>query len=235
MSRIHDMGGRYGDGQIPDKEDDTVFHSEWEAKAMATTVACGALGAWNIDAGRHARERLSPRDYARFSYYEKWIAALSDILVERDLITPSELECAALADADKTSAAPRAPLHKNALRPGDVLASQRKIAPYTRPTKDAPLFAIGDSVRTSHRSPNQQIVGGHTRLPNYAMGKVGKIVLLHGAHVFPDSNAHFKGEAPQPLYAVEFTAHALWGDSCEAPDDRIVLDLWQSYLEGVSL
>ncbi len=45
---------------------------------------------------------------------------------------------------------------------------------------------------------------GHTRLPEYAMGKKGRIILYHRAHVYPDSNAHFKGEAPEYLYTVEF-------------------------------
>jgi hypothetical protein len=36
--------------------------------------------------------------------------------------------------------------------------------------------------------------------------------LLHGAHVFPDTNALSQGENPQPLYTVEFRARDLWED-----------------------
>ena len=39
-----------------------------------------------------------------------------------------------------------------------------------------------------------------------------------------------KGEAPEPLYAVEFTARDLWNGDAEEEDDSMVLDLWQSYL-----
>lgn len=219
MSRIHDMGGRYGDGAIPDKDDAEVFHAEWHARALATTLAAGALGAWNIDASRHSRERLSPRDYASFSYYEKWMAAAANMLVERGVVTVEEL------------AAPNpAPLSPKALRAANVPAAMHKVAPYTRPTGPAPCFAVGDRVRTLSYSPNP-IKGGHTRLPGYAMGRTGTIKLLHGNHVLPDSNAHFKGEAPEPLYAVEFTAAELWHQDAEASGDRMVLDLWQSYLE----
>ena len=55
-------------------------------------------------------------------------------------------------------------------------------------------------------------------------------MLVHGAHVFPDSNAHGKGEDPQWLYTVRFTARELWGeDRTRATPSQI--DLWEPYLE----
>ncbi|MDG1430901.1 MAG: nitrile hydratase subunit beta, partial [Paracoccaceae bacterium] len=63
MTRVHDMGGRFGDGAvIPDAEDAPVFSEEWHAKTLAMTLAVGALGQWNLDISRHSRERLSPKD-----------------------------------------------------------------------------------------------------------------------------------------------------------------------------
>ena len=53
---------------------------------------------------------------------------------------------------------------------------------------------------------------------------------LHGAHVFPDSNAHGRGEDPRPLYTVRFTAQELWGEAAD-PRDGVRLDLWEPYLE----
>jgi nitrile hydratase len=47
--------------------------------------------------------------------------------------------------------------------------------------------------------------------------------------VFPDTNAHGLGEAPQPLYSVRFEAAELWGESAEA-EQAVHLDLWESYL-----
>ena len=35
---------------------------------------------------RHARECLPPKEYATFSYYEKWISALANLLVEKGVI-----------------------------------------------------------------------------------------------------------------------------------------------------
>ena len=87
----------------------------------------------------------------------------------------------------------------------------------------------GDRVRTRLPARNVLVDGGHTRLPAYAAGHVGRILRYHGAHVLPDSNAHFLGEAPEPLYAVAFVAADLWGAS-ERAGDEVILDLWQSYL-----
>ena len=71
---------------------------------------------------------------------------------------------------------------------------------------------------------------GHTRLPRYARGKVGAVEAVHGAHVFPDSNAHGAGEAPQWLYTVVFDAAELWGATRD-PTAAVSIDAWESYLE----
>ncbi|MEM9549789.1 MAG: nitrile hydratase subunit beta [Pseudomonadota bacterium] len=224
MSRVHDMGGRFGDGPVvPDAKDDPVFSTEWHARALAVTLACGALGQWNIDRSRHARECLSPKDYARFSYYEKWLAGLTDLLVASEVLTPQDL-------VDAGDAAEPHALSERRLRAAavpDVLAAG---GPADRPSAVAPRFAIGDLVRTRARAGNAFVAGGHTRLPAYAQGAIGRIALIHGAHVLPDSAAHGRGDAPEPLYAVAIQADQLW-DAPEHPADEVILDLWQSYLE----
>ena len=63
MSRLHDMGGRFGDGPIPvprnNKNEvinfESTFKHNWQAKAWAITLAAGALGEWNLDISRHYR------------------------------------------------------------------------------------------------------------------------------------------------------------------------------------
>ncbi|HIP22188.1 MAG TPA: nitrile hydratase subunit beta [Rhodobacteraceae bacterium] len=213
MTRAHDLGGRPA-GPVPDTDDAVVFHNSWHAKALALNLACGALGAWNIDASRFAREQL--KDHASLSYYEKWMAGLSNLLVERGLVTEAEL----------SGDSPQSKLTPKALRAADVSAAMHKVMPYARNNGPAPQFHVGDNVRTL---PAPQ--AGHCRLPAYAAGRVGTVILSHGNHVFPGSNARFQGENPQPLYTVEFSAATLWGEAAENPDDAISLDLWQPYLE----
>jgi hypothetical protein len=96
---------------------------------------------------------------------------------------------------------------------------------YARDACAPPQFELGAQVRVKNFHPV-----GHTRAPRYVRGKRGSIVRKHGAHVLPDSNAHFQGERPESLYGVRFEARELWGDAGN-PRDGVYVDLWESYLE----
>lgn len=223
MTRIHDMGGRFGDGPIKrDADDAPIFPEDWHAKALAITLAAGALGQWNLDVSRHSRERLSPKDYSRFSYYEKWISALAGLLVEKGIVTAEELRT---GQSDGLS-----DLADRCMQPDVVAKVLRSGGPVDR-AGEPPKFALGDEVTTTLPAANARVQGGHTRLPAYAAGMTGRIVAVHGCHVFPDSNAHGFGEDPQPLYSVAFSAADLWGGS-ENAQDEVVLDLWEPYLKA---
>ena len=224
MTRIHDMGGRFGDGPVPREADGSkIFATDWHARALALTVAAGALGKWNIDASRHGRERLPPADYARFGYYEKWLAGLAKMLVEHGIASAEEVAAGrSLGPAPDDLAA-------RCLAADRVGPALRSGGPSARNSEAKPGFAIGALVRTRPIAENENVAGGHTRLPAYATGRQGTVVLHHGAHVFPDSNAHFLGEAPQHLYTVSFAAADLW-QHAESPGDEVRLDLWESYL-----
>ncbi|MEO9651507.1 MAG: nitrile hydratase subunit beta [Roseobacter sp.] len=223
MTRAHDMGGRFGDGPIDPGKDKPIFEKDWHARALAITLASGALGQWNIDVSRHARERLSPKDYAGFSYYEKWMAGLANLLVETDLVNIKEM-------SEVSSA--QSPLNAQALKAENVGMVLAKGAPADRPSDVARRFNAGDAVKTRRIIGNRLKDGGHTRLPTYAAGACGHIIRYHGTHVLPDSSAHHLGEAAEPLYAVAFPASELWAQP-EHPQDEVVLDLWQSYLEPI--
>lgn len=215
------MGGRFGDGPVDPDPTQPLFEEGWHARALALTLAAGALGQWNIDTSRHARESLAPKDYARFSYYEKWIAALADLLVDKGMVTVAELVGQGTAPSSLAS---------KALRADQVAGALAKGGPADRPGTVAPAFACGDAVRTRRISANRLQDGGHTRLPRYAAGAQGRIVRYHGTHVLPDSAAHGFGDAAEPLFAVAFPASELWAHP-EHPRDEVILDLWQSYLE----
>ncbi len=66
------------------------------------TVAAGALGKWNSDESRNAREMLPARDYQRFGYYEKWMGRAGEFTGCHQLVSRDEL---ASGQADKNSPA----------------------------------------------------------------------------------------------------------------------------------
>jgi nitrile hydratase len=107
----------------------------------------------------------------------------------------------------------------------DVAAVLAGGTPYVRTLDRAARFQPGDRVRTRNMNPT-----GHTRLPRYARGKFGIVEHRQGAFVFPDTNAHGKGEDPQWVYSVVFTGAELWGADAD-PTLSVALDCWEPYLE----
>ncbi|KIN71716.1 nitrile hydratase subunit beta [Sulfitobacter guttiformis] len=221
MSRIHDMGGRFGDGPVVPEDESVKFHADWHPRALALVLASGSLGKWNIDVSRHARECLAPKDYTAFSYYEKWMGGLATLLVDTGVVSRDELAGKSQGEISE--------LAVKKLSADQVAGVLARGGPADRPSAVTPVFAVGDAVVTRAIAENTMVKGGHTRLPSYAAGAKGTILRYHGTHVLPDSNAHGLGEAPEPLYAVVFAADQLWQHP-EHAGDEVVLDLWQSYL-----
>ena len=118
------------------------------------------------------------------------------------------------------------PPPKRVLHADDVMAAITKGFSASRPATGAARFALGSSVRTVEVQPQH-----HTRLPAYARGKTGVIQHVHGAHVFPDTNAQGLGESPQWLYTVAFDAKELWGETARAQHSVISVDAFEPYLE----
>ncbi|RVC61438.1 nitrile hydratase subunit beta, partial [Mesorhizobium sp. M00.F.Ca.ET.038.03.1.1] len=114
---------------------------------------------------------------------------------------------------------------KRALKAADVPAVLAKGGPCDRPVAMPAWFQAGDRVRTKNFNPT-----GHTRLPRYARDKAGRIEAVRGGFVFPDSNAHGKGENPQWVYTVVFDGAEIWGEGAD-PTLSISIDAWESYLE----
>jgi nitrile hydratase subunit beta len=218
MDGAHDMGGVQGFGPVHPEPNEPVFHAEWERRMLAVTLAMAKPGQWNIDMARSARENRSPLDYLSKTYYEIWLAGLEVLLAERGLVAAEEIETAKVKLPAK---------HVPVLGAAEVDATLRRGGPSARTIAAPARFAVGDRVRTKVMSPMT-----HTRLPRYVRGRVGIIELLHGAHVFPDSNALGKGEAPQWLYTVAFDGRTLWGEDSD-PAVTVSVDAWESYLEPV--
>jgi nitrile hydratase subunit beta len=217
MNGVHDMGGQQDMGPVEYEKDEPVFHAPWEGRIYALNRALRALGKWSLDTDRHALEVMSPIEYLRMSYYERWVRRLEVQVVQYGLVSAEEMKS---GNADPAS--PKA-------NPALTLATSdrwlsRGIASSHDP-KVRPFFKVHQRVRARNINPT-----GHTRLPRYARGKMGVVVRDHGVYLFPDTNAHFQGEKRQHVYSVRFAARELWGEQA-SPRDSVHLDLWDDYLE----
>jgi nitrile hydratase subunit beta len=221
LKGVHDLGGKPGFGRVDQSGAETVFHDRWEAKVFAMVGAGSAAGAWsNTDRFRHAVERIDPEAYLTQGYYGRWLGGVETLLTEAGIVSQEEITVRAIArGASRKDLVAAQPLSSPdpVGQPPSSIGSDRTIV-------RAPEFKVGDQVRSLVNA-----VSHHTRLPEYVMGKRGQIVMHHNGWVFPDTNAHGKGENPKHLYTVKFSSEVLWGK----PGFSVCVDLFEPYLESV--
>ncbi len=85
--RWHDMGGQDA-GPVPMDGHDFAL---WEKRVDALMVLCGAKGLFTVDGLRRALEDMGEEAYEKYSYYERWIAATNQNLIEAGAYTLEEL------------------------------------------------------------------------------------------------------------------------------------------------
>lgn len=90
MRRTHDMGGRIEDAGPIDRGEHVL--EDWEVLADAINQALGAKGIRRTDELRRAREDMDSQAYESLTYYERWIASMETILVEKKLLTKDEID-----------------------------------------------------------------------------------------------------------------------------------------------
>jgi hypothetical protein len=86
---VHDRGGWVTDAAIDRTEHELA---DWEMVTDALVGALGRQGVMNVDELRRGIESMSPDEYERASYYERWLYSLETILTEKGVLAPGELE-----------------------------------------------------------------------------------------------------------------------------------------------
>lgn len=215
MDGVHDLGGVQGFGAVDVGETDEVFHHAWEGRMWAIARTCRAPD-WTIDWWRHMRECVDPVDYLNRPYFDSWMQTYAAGFVTSGIFTVAEIASGHTKQKDPPPAAKSL---------DDILRDARAEAhDFSAPADTPPRFAEGDKIRCAAHGPDH-----HTRLPRYARGRLGTIHAHWGAHLFADLGA--KGiHRGQNIYSVEFSAPELWGPDAD-PNDKIYLDLWESYLD----
>ena len=106
MRRHHDMGGLEA-GPVEQNEHD---YAPWEKRVDAILRLLSAPGRRiiTVDELRRGIEELGPGAYDEMSYYERWIASVTNNLVEKGVLNVDELgrkmaEVEARWDADRAA------------------------------------------------------------------------------------------------------------------------------------
>jgi nitrile hydratase beta subunit len=218
MDGIADMGGTEGWGPAPvPRADEPVFPQPWQGRAFALTLLSIRVAGRNVDAFRHALERLDRTAYLADGYFGRWLNAAETMLTESAVLAPGAIDARARNLAGQGVVEPPVPEQAS---PDYAPTAEGSLRDVDAP----PAFAAGERVRARTLSPP-----GHTRLPAYARGHTGVVTLIQPAALLPDTHAHFLGENPQYVYSVRFTSRELWGDGAEPFD--LTIELYESYLE----
>ncbi len=98
---VHDIGG-LDLGPVDRHEHDLKL---WEKRtdAMLMLLTGPKKGAFKIDALRRTIEDYSQQDYDSIGYYDKWIKAIRNLVVEQEILTQEEVE-RRMAELAKTHA-----------------------------------------------------------------------------------------------------------------------------------
>jgi nitrile hydratase beta subunit len=218
MDGIADMGGTQGWGPIHQpRGDEPVFAEPWQGRAFALAVLSRGVAGYNLDAFRHAIERLDRAAYLDEGYYGRWLNASELMLTGSAILAPGAIEARARNLRGEQVEEPPVP---EPAKPDYTPTDEG----WRRIVDAPPAFTVGARVRAKDISP-----AGHTRLAGYVRGRTGVVELVQPAAVLPDTHAHFQGENPQYVYSVRFDSHELWG--AEAEPFAVTIELYESYLE----
>jgi hypothetical protein len=89
MRAHHDLGGRAA-GPI-DRSEHELEPWEKRVDAMQRLLADPRRSIISVDELRRAIEGLGAEQYDRLNYYERWIAAMANLLIEKGVLTIDEL------------------------------------------------------------------------------------------------------------------------------------------------
>ncbi|MEW9528859.1 nitrile hydratase subunit beta [Microbispora sp. NPDC049125] len=221
MDGIADMGGTEGWGPAhPPRADEPVFGEPWQGRAFALTLLSIPVSGRNVDAFRHAQERLDRAAYLDDGYFGRWLNAAELMLTDSAIIAPSAIDARARNLSGGHVEEPPTPEPAKPEYTPTAAGSLRTV-------DVPPAFAVGERVRAKDMSPP-----GHTRLPRYVRGHAGVVECVQPAAVLPDTHAHFRGENPQYVYSVRFDSRELWGAGAEP--FAVTAELYESYLETAS-
>jgi nitrile hydratase len=218
MDGIHDMGGTQGWGEIHFDPGEPAFTEPWQGRAFAMCLlSMNRLTGRNLDAMRHALERLRPLQYLANGYYGRWLLMAETLLTDSGVIAEGAVDARARRLRGEDVAEPPEP---ELAKPDYTPAGPGSL----RQVDDPPRFKVGEQVRARDLHPR-----GHTRLPRYVRGRIGTVERIQPAAVLPDTNAHFIAENAQHCYQVAFDSQTLWGDDAEP--FVLHIDLFDDYLE----
>ena len=153
----HDIGGDVTSFAPIDTSNKPLLH--WEQQCHSLFAVLATKGIVKTDELRFTIEGLTPSQYADWSYYERWSAAMATLLLDKGLISHDELRFALFGPSTTTTG------HTNAINPSP--------------------FQPGDAVRVVNFHESVQWRRPHIRTPGYMYGVAGVVQDVCGTYGDP--------------------------------------------------
>lgn len=237
MKLQHTLGGL--EGIDPVAPEYRVFVEPWETRIFGIHTAMMALSPhlpglpgtpstfrtiWTWADLRKGAESMSPFDYFKYRYYEKWLGGISGYFVANGYITAEELDARTKAYLENLDA----PLPQ-----GGAAEVDERIHTYLmdgdngqEPRTTPPLFAAGDHVKIGD-PPTVE----HTRLPGFLRNKTGVVETIYDETYTYLCSTGPDGVGPaMPVYCVKFDPQELWPGNTE-PGFTFYADLYETYIK----
>ena len=88
--KVNDIGGLPA-GPVCQDEHPSTLH-EKRVDALLRLLSGPKLEAFTVDAMRRAIESNTDEDYRNLGYYDKWIRAVRDLVIEQQVLSRDEIE-----------------------------------------------------------------------------------------------------------------------------------------------
>ncbi|CAB9513024.1 Nitrile hydratase subunit alpha [Seminavis robusta] len=224
LGGVHDVGGLQAlMGETIDLSDPTL--TDWEQETHALLIVLIQNGYFVTDELRRHIESMSAPHYIARSYYCKWSTAMALGLIERGVISYSELD--------------------------DELLAGQSLDDST--ASDNPAFSIGQRVRVKPEQSMARWRKPHLRSPGYIFGVAGVVDSYEGRFADPsykafqsmilvnNDNEDSKVERKDHLYRVKFRQQDVWpegqglnsnthSDDSMEESDTVTVEIYENWL-----
>ena len=89
MTGVNDIGGQAA-GPL-DLSEHALSSFDQRVDAMLMLLVHPNRGAFRVDALRRAIESYRQQDYDSLTYYERWLRAIRELVVEQDILSEDEI------------------------------------------------------------------------------------------------------------------------------------------------
>lgn len=179
----------------------------WEQQCHSLFAVLAARNVIGTDELRRVIEALTPEQYEKWSYYEKWTAAMVTLLLEHGVITNRDLQRALFGSIQ------------------------------SEPTSSTPIFKQGDAVRVKKFLSDMEWKRPHIRTPGYIYGVSGLVERVCGRHGDPSFLAFGLEAPLVQLYRVRFYQRDIWPEQYDPETDHgdvVEVEVYEQWLESTS-